>query len=67
MPRDPNCLEVQDAVHHTLGCIRQMPPECSQIWEKYDPAAEAAAAGENGEETNGAGGGETQEVVVTEV
>lgn len=41
----------------------------TQIWEKYDPEAEAAAAGENAEaEANGtSGGGETLEVVVTEV
>lgn len=41
----------------------------TQIWEKYDPEAEAAAAGENGEaEADGtSGGGETLEVVVTEV
>lgn len=39
-----------------------------QIWENYDPATEAAAAGENGDaEANGAGGGEMLEVVVTEV
>lgn len=40
----------------------------AQIWEKYDPATEAAAAGENGDaEANGVGGGEELEVVVTEV
>lgn len=39
-----------------------------QIWEKYDPESEAAAAGESGEgDANGSAGGETLEVVVTEV
>lgn len=52
----------------TLWSYRDAGLATVQIWEKYDPATEAAAAGENGDaEANGVGGGEELEVVVTEV